>query len=90
MHEQSLINDLIEKIQELSGAQQGKLILAKLRLGALAHISPDHLREHFSHATAGTALEGLRLEIEELPDIRHPFAQDIILESLEFDRSRDS
>ncbi|AOS97938.1 hydrogenase nickel incorporation protein HypA [Microbulbifer aggregans] len=90
MHEQSLINDLVAKIQELAAAENGRLTMAKLRLGALAHISPEHLREHFDHATAGTSLQGLRLEIRELPDINHPFAQDIILESLEFDNDNDS
>ncbi|WP_237064995.1 hydrogenase/urease maturation nickel metallochaperone HypA [Microbulbifer guangxiensis] len=87
MHEQSLINDLVTKIHELAARETGRLTTAKLRLGALAHISAEHLQEHFDHATAGTPLEGLRLEIQELADINHPFAQDIILESLVFDRN---
>ena len=66
-------------------AEDGRLIAAKLRLGALAHISAAHLREHFEQATSGTSLQGLRLHIEEQPDIHHPEAQDIILDSLEFE-----
>lgn len=86
MHEQSLINNLLEKIHRVADVEQGRLISAKLRLGALAHISPEHLREHFEQATAGTALEGLKLHIEEQPDIHHTEAQDIILDSLEFEQ----
>lgn len=85
MHEQSLIKNLVEKIHMLAARESGKLVGAKLRLGALAHISADHLREHFEHETCGTPLEGLQLQIEELADIHHAEAQEIILDSLEFE-----
>jgi hydrogenase nickel incorporation protein HypA/HybF len=87
VHEHSLINNLLDKIQHLAATEDGRLIAAKLRLGALAHISAEHLREHFERATAGTKLAGLSLVIEEQSDIHHPEAQDIILDSLEFDQS---
>ena len=35
-----------------------------MKLGALAHISPDHFREHFEHGACGTIAEGARLTIE--------------------------
>jgi len=85
MHEQSLIKNLAEKIHRLSSAESGKLVGARLRLGALAHISAEHLREHFERETLGTNLEGLQLEIEELADIHCAGAQDIVLDSLEFE-----
>lgn len=85
MHEHSLIRNLVEKIQQLANEQHGKLVAAKLRLGALAHISAEHLQEHFQQETAGTPLEGLRLHIVEHSDVHHPEAQDIILDSLEFE-----
>lgn len=84
MHEQSLIKDLVGKIALLAAREEGPVVSAKLRLGALAHISPDHLREHFEHELTGTDLEGLQLEIEQLTDLEHPEAQEIVLESLEF------
>ncbi|MBN8431614.1 hydrogenase maturation nickel metallochaperone HypA [Microbulbifer salipaludis] len=84
MHEQSLIRNLVDKIQGLAAEENATVLAAKLRLGALAHISADHLRDHFTQETQGTALQGLRLVIEEQSDIHHPEAQDIILESLEF------
>ena len=85
MHEQSLIRNLVDKIHSLAGAERGRLIAARLRLGALAHISAEHLREHFEQETSGTPLEGLRLLIEEHTDIHHAEAQEIILDSLEFE-----
>lgn len=84
MHEQSLIKNLVGTIQQLAAKENATVLGAKLRLGALAHISADHLRDHFEQETDGTALQGLRLVIEEQSDIHHPEAQDIILESLEF------
>lgn len=85
MHEQSLIKNLVDTIQQLAASEGARVLAAKLRLGALAHISSDHLREHFEQETVGTTLQGLRLDIEEQSDIHHPEAQDIILESLEFE-----
>lgn len=89
MHEQSLIRDLVGKITLLAAREHGAVVSAKLRLGALAHISPDHLREHFEQELTGSDLEGLQLDIEQLTDIHHPDAQEIILESLEFDQRND-
>lgn len=89
MHERSLIRDLVDKIHLLANTERGRLVAAKLRLGALAHISADHLREHFEQETSGTSLEGLRLQIEEQSDIHHADAQEIILDSLEFEDSHE-
>lgn len=89
MHEHSLIRNLVAKIHQLATRQSGRLVGARLRLGALAHISSEHLQEHFQQETAGTALEGLQLEIVEQADIHHPEAQDIILDSLEFETDDD-
>ncbi|QIL89206.1 hydrogenase/urease maturation nickel metallochaperone HypA [Microbulbifer harenosus] len=90
MHEHSLINNLLDKIHRLAVGEGGRLVAVRLRLGALAHISADHLREHFEQATIGTSLHGLRLHIEEQPDIHHPEAQDIVLDSLEFEQPDES
>ncbi|WP_308367350.1 MULTISPECIES: hydrogenase/urease maturation nickel metallochaperone HypA [unclassified Microbulbifer] len=87
MHEQSLIKNLVEKIHLLASSESDRLVAARLRLGALAHISAEHLREHFEREIIGTPLEGLRLQIEEQSDIHHAEAQEIILDSLEFEDS---
>ena len=84
MHESSLLKDLLSKVKtiaEENGAD--RVIGVKVKLGALAQISPDHLREHFDNAVAGTVAEGARLEVEVLQDNFDPHAQDIILDSVE-------
>ena len=84
MHEFSLLKDLLQKIDSIAqknGSDQ--VVGVRVKLGALAHISPSHLREHFDQAVVGTVAEGARLDIEELKDERDPHAQDIILDSIE-------
>lgn len=84
MHEFSLMADLMKKIEQLAQeAEAGKVTRIHVKLGALAHISADHFREHFTHATQGTVAEGARLDVETLTDTNDPYAQDIVLESIE-------
>jgi len=60
MHEFSLIKDLIHKITKIAHEQHASKVLSvTVKLGALSHISPDHFREHFIHASHGTITEGL-------------------------------
>lgn len=84
MHELSLMKDLLRQIEAIARAQQvAKVVGVKVKLGALAHISAEHFREHFVEAAAGTVADGARLDIEELTDETDPHAQDIWLESVE-------
>jgi hydrogenase nickel incorporation protein HypA/HybF len=55
----------------------------KVKLGALAHISEEHFREHFEQAAAGTPAEGARLDIDVSADESDPHAQDILLQSVD-------
>ncbi len=65
MHEFSIINDLIHKITTIAHEQHASKVLSvTVKLGALSHMSPDHFREHFNHATRGTVAEGAQLHIE--------------------------
>ena len=84
MHEFGLMNDLLHKIERIA-AEQSASRIAKVDvwLGALAHISPDHFREHFVEGAQGTIAEGAELFIELSDDIRHPQAQDILLKSID-------
>jgi hydrogenase nickel incorporation protein HypA/HybF len=87
MHEFHLINDLMKKIAHVAHEQHATRVAGvKVRLGALAHISADHFREHFVEAAAGTLAEGAKLEIEEARDENDPHAQDIMLESVEVEQ----
>jgi hydrogenase nickel incorporation protein HypA/HybF len=87
MHEFSLINDLMRKIDTIAREQNAKRVTAvKVRLGALAHISADHFREHFVESAKGTIADGAKLQVESLTDENDPQAQDIVLESLEVEQ----
>jgi hydrogenase nickel incorporation protein HypA/HybF len=84
MHEFSLMNDLMRKIESIAREQSAaRIVGVKVTLGALSHISAKHFEEHFVQAASGTVAEGARLEIEELKDTTDPRAQDILLESVE-------
>lgn len=86
MHEFSLIADLFKKVETVvreNDAEHASKIT--IQLGALAHISPDHLKEHIDQASPGTPIEGAEIEIN-LTSEEHPQAQEIVLESLEIDK----
>jgi hydrogenase nickel incorporation protein HypA/HybF len=86
VHEFSLINDLMRKIESIAREQGAQRVVGlKVKLGALSHISADHFREHFEAAATGTIAEGGRLEIETLTDEYDPHAQDILLDSVEME-----
>jgi hydrogenase nickel incorporation protein HypA/HybF len=80
------MTDLLHTIERIGREQNARKILGvRIRLGALSHMSPDHLSEHFDQAAAGTMAEGARLDIVEISDISDPNAQEIILESVEIE-----
>lgn len=84
MHEFSLMADLLRKIEQLAkDADADRVTAVKVRLGALSHITPDHFREHFEEAIAGTVAEGAMLDVERCEDEHDPNAQDILLESVD-------
>lgn len=64
MHEMSLIADLLRKITtEVQRAGARRACRVRVRLGALAHISPEHFREHFEQGTQETVAAGAALDI---------------------------
>ena len=84
MHEMSLINDLIHKMEGIARQRNvAKITGARVRLGALSHISADHFRDHFVEGVKGTVAEGAALEIEIAEDPADPHAQDILLISVD-------
>ncbi|MGB3641805.1 MAG: hydrogenase/urease maturation nickel metallochaperone HypA [Rivularia sp. (in: cyanobacteria)] len=86
MHEANLINDLIQKVNSIILEQDGKRAVAiKVKLGALSHISSEHLKEHFEIASKHTLAEDAKLECEVSKDVSDPLAQEILLESLEIE-----
>ncbi len=84
MHELSLLAGLFRQVERIADAERAtRVTCVRLRLGALAHISPEHLREHFVDAARGTRLEGARLEVTTATDPTDGGALDILLESVD-------
>ena len=83
MHELSLIADLMQKVESIAaGAKATKVLAVTVKLGALAHISPEHFRDHFARAARGTIAEDAQLFVELSKDVQDPQAQEIVLESV--------
>jgi len=83
MHEMSLINNLLHKIESIAKEQKADHITSvRVRLGALSHISADHFKGHFIDGVKGTIAEGALLNIEVSDDLHDPQAQDIMLLSV--------
>lgn len=84
MHEHSLLDSLLKRIREVLRREKAARVTGvSVRLGALSHISPEHFREHFVHATRGTELDGATLDVRESHDLDDPHAQNIMLDSIE-------
>lgn len=80
MHEMSLINDLLRKINAIAAQQKAERVVGVgVRIGALAHISADHFREHFVDGVRGSIAENARLDVEMNEDTADPLAQSIVL-----------
>ena len=84
MHEASLMISLMTQIETLLDTQKAaRAVGVCVKLGALSHLSPEHFREHFERASAGTRAEVARLDITVNDDINDHLAQDIVLESVD-------
>lgn len=84
MHEQALIDALLRQIEGLAEAEgTSKVTGLRVWCGALSHFTPEHFREHFERAAAGTVAEGAEVEVELSDDVTHPDAVGLRLESIE-------
>jgi hydrogenase nickel incorporation protein HypA/HybF len=89
MHESSLTKNLLAQIERAAPDEDGSRIgRVKLQLGALAAISPEHLREHLELAARGTRVEGAVIEIAVSEDIHNAHAQQVVLESVQVSDGR--
>jgi len=72
------------QIEEIARAQKARRVsVVRLKLGPLAHIEPDHLREHFAAAARGTLAAAARLEIQTTDDLH-----ELTLESIDIEPGR--
>lgn len=84
MHEQSLMDDLMNKILSLAEKENAaKVTKISVKLGALSHLSPQHFKEHFDIAAKGTIAENAILDTEEDHNLDDPDAQSILLKSID-------
>lgn len=82
MHEMSLLRGLMAQIDDIARKNAAKRVrVVRLKLGPLAHIEPDHLREHFIEAARGTVAESARLEIETTEDLHELTLESIDIEN---------
>ncbi|WP_287834612.1 hydrogenase/urease maturation nickel metallochaperone HypA [Acidiphilium sp.] len=80
------MRDLIRRIDQAAAANGAARVSGvRVWLGALSHLSADHLREHFVVEARGSIAEGARLVITESDDLADPDAQHLRLESLEME-----
>ncbi|HLJ68125.1 MAG TPA: hydrogenase maturation nickel metallochaperone HypA [Chloroflexota bacterium] len=84
MHEGTLVNDLVRKVTAVAQQQNATRVTAvSVKVGDFSHVSAEHLREHFEHASRGTIAQGARFDVEAVSDTEDPNALEIVLDSVE-------
>ena len=84
MHEQSLIEALVRQLEGVAAVEGATRITAvRVWCGALSHFTPEHFREHFERAAAGTVAESAEVAVEISDDVTHPDATGVRVESVE-------
>jgi hydrogenase nickel incorporation protein HypA/HybF len=59
------MKDLVRRVQDAAQTAGARRVnRVHVRLGVLSQMSPDHFRDHFAMATAGTLAAEAELEIE--------------------------
>jgi hydrogenase nickel incorporation protein HypA/HybF len=72
----------------IAAAEGGRRVTrVRVRLGALSHFTPEHFREHFDCAAAGTPAEGAAVDAVLATDPTAPGAQGVLLETVELELS---
>jgi hydrogenase nickel incorporation protein HypA/HybF len=86
VHEKHLTEDLVRELESLALAEGGRRVTRiRVRLGALSHFTPEHFREHFEAAAAGTLAEGAEVQAEMTTDPTAPGAQSVLLQTVEME-----
>ncbi|MGZ8783729.1 MAG: hydrogenase/urease maturation nickel metallochaperone HypA [Gaiellaceae bacterium] len=86
MHEQTLIRDVMSRIDGIARAEGAtRVTRVQVRLGALTHFTPAHFCEHFEDAAQGTLAEGAIVDAEVVGDVGSERAHEVVLESVEIE-----
>jgi hydrogenase nickel incorporation protein HypA/HybF len=84
MHEASLMNALMRRIEQVAAGEGATRVTAvRVRLGALSHMSPEHFREHWEVSSRDSIAREAELAIEVSADLEDPGAQDVTLLSVD-------
>lgn len=84
MHEQALMDGLMRQIEQVAAGEGASRVTAvRVWCGALSHFTPEHFREHFERAAAGTLAQGAEVSVGLSDEITHPDAAGVRLESVE-------
>jgi hydrogenase nickel incorporation protein HypA/HybF len=88
VHEKHLTEDLVRELERIAVAEGGRRVTRiQVRLGALSHFTPEHFREHFDDAAAGSLAEGAAVDAVLAADPTAPDAQGVLLETVELELS---
>jgi hydrogenase nickel incorporation protein HypA/HybF len=86
VHEKYLTEGLVHELEAIAAAEGGRRVTRiQVRLGALSHFTPEHFREHFDAAAAGTVAEGAAVDALLTTDPTAPDAQGVLLETVELE-----
>jgi hydrogenase nickel incorporation protein HypA/HybF len=86
MHESALVTDLVHKVEDLAESHGNRRVVGvQVELGQFTAIMPDHLRDHFAHAAAGTRAEGAHLDITLHTHPTDPLAYALTLAGIEIE-----
>jgi len=84
MHEATFLRALLRRIDEIAAAEHATRVTAvTVRLGALSQMSPDHFREHWDVAAAGSIAQDAVLTTELSDDLTDANALDVTLVSID-------
>ncbi|MBI4971457.1 MAG: hydrogenase maturation nickel metallochaperone HypA [Candidatus Omnitrophica bacterium] len=68
MHEGNFTEQIVAAIlSELKKHPKGKVKQIKVKVGEMLHLEPESVKMHFELLTKGTRLEGIGLDLEEVP-----------------------
>ena len=92
MHDTAMMKGLVRTAEDAARDAGAVAVAAvRVRIGALAGISPSHLREHYEEAVAGTSLEGSELIVEQGPEgieaLDDPAAMGVLLMGIDVEDS---
>lgn len=88
MHEASLTSDLVEMVVEIAEDEAASRVArVDVRIGALSHITPSTLAEHFSISAAGTVAAEADLVSAVDTDFAAPDALDVVLTAVHLEGS---